>query len=183
MNMQYDLIKKYRSFESPLVPKLGTLQKIRSEYNKLQNLDENIFKSLRILNHKFRYNNSIKELNIYPHFITTFSSELQDTLLRKLKKKTLVIDATGSLCMNPKCSEIKQYDVEMYTPKLLFYVAQVYNSDNPAFPLTQLITENQSANTIKNWLNNSFPFKKMYPEEVIIDFSPGLLSAVALSFY
>lgn len=162
--------------EPPTLPSSPVLRTARSQHRRKQFTDPDPIKALQKLKHgdaAFIVRNigldpfyvhywSRHQLNIYQDYVNKGSSRL-------------CLDATGSIMR-------KIVHNEKIPPKSIYLYHGVIGFDQVQFPVTQMISESQTANRITDWLMEWIKTGASSPKEVVIDGGRAIITAAVRAF-
>lgn len=183
VNVRNEIIEDEYAPEDVLNPNmLPTLKKIsqmRHEDLKREYLHPDLFEALDIFNasNDTRFRNSLKIISRKP-FVVAFWLPIQKELYKMLSKsgrKILSIDATGSIVRAP----LK--DTDGTYPTIYVYNIVIWKEGFGSIPVGHFISSEHSAFQISYCLGK-WATDFAAPEEVVVDFSLALISAVVERF-
>ena len=140
-------------------------------------VDKDTIKALLILK-ATKYVNEIRTINSHPfivHYWMNAQIHIGQHYLKLFKTLTVSIDATGKICkpvkrpLNMPCGPIFLYTV-------------VINCEAGQFSLAQMLSECHNTDVIQFWLMTWFRSSGLVPNEVVVDMSRALLTAVIRTF-
>jgi hypothetical protein len=171
--------------ESPFIPNLQTLRQIKSETRKENILHSNPVLSLVKLSTITPFSTCIKQVSARPFYVQYWLQEQIECykkILRKEGRISVSLDATGSVCRNvERAHKSDDHFIGQDNSKHVFlYMCFGYSSQGSSVPLTQMLSESQTAETICRWLE-SWIVNLTPPNEAITDDSAALISAVVKS--
>lgn len=161
------------------LPTTGCLRQIKHEHKNSSLFHQNQILSLWLMTQMSPYKEAIQHISVYPFYIY-YWDPCQDKYCKEFKKteKLIVsIDATGSIfkTLGPL------YNVTI-TKHILFYVCVMKTYEgHSSIPLTQMVSESQSMDTIYKWLE-AWHVSNPKPDEIIVDESSALIGACVKAF-
>jgi hypothetical protein len=172
------------SSKSPLVPNLTTIRKINSESLNNDRREVDDFYCVRKLNKTQRHYNNVKFLLEIPNYINIFFSKSQESILEKLQKYVLAIDASGSMIHHPSQYETKNFEInpEKFKPVYVYLGMLIDDNNTKSIPISQMISSDHSAEGTKTWMKIFLSIAKRPPYEVRIDASAMFMTALSQVF-
>lgn len=175
-----DSIMDEGDIEPVHLPKVGTLRQIKYEEKKAHYYDSNPTISLWIMAQTQPFSDLIRYIAIHPYVIVHYWLKEQENYYTKYIAKHKVIlslDATGSILKEFGPT----YDMKI-TKHLFLYVCVIQTfQGKSSLPVSQMISESQTMETIVKWLS-MWVAKKTPPHEVICDDSSALIGAAVKAF-
>lgn len=168
----------------PLVPKLTTLRKIRSEPKMSDRREVDEYYCIRKLNKSKRRYNVVKCLQEIPNYINIFLLKSQEEIIGGLKKYILVVDASGSMANNPSQYETKNFEIgsEKFKPVYLYLAMVIADDNTKSIPISQMLSSDHSENGTKIWMDLFLKVAKKPPYEIRIDASSMFMTALSQVF-
>lgn len=144
--------------EPSILPTAGCLRQIKYEYKQSQYYHNHPILDLWSMTTVFPYNGLIRHIALYPFYLH-YWSPAQDRYYEsysKLKPTIMSLDATGSIVKETGPSNDK-----IVTKHIFLYSGVLYDTNNgKCVPIMQMLSENQSLNTIYKWLEAWLAKKK-----------------------
>lgn len=162
--------------EPTRLPTVGCLRQIKYEENKSSHYDQNQILSLWLMTRISTYKDAIKHISVYPFYV----HYCQDQYCQKYKKTgklILSLDATGSIF-----KPFGPTNKIIITKHIFLNVCVMKTNENlSSVPLTQMLSEDQSMDTIYKWLE-AWQKGNPTPDEVNVDDSSALIGACVKAF-
>lgn len=179
-----DIVNLNNTTKHPLVPSIQTLRKIRTENNDLKSKGCDEYARLRSLNHSIKNFGLIKYLLQAPNYVNMFWTDEQEKIVRETKETIFLIDATGKIVKSPIMSESKNYEIvpQMQKPVFLYLMMLRNPTSEMTVPVNQMLTNSHTADTIQKWLSEFKLKTDKNPDEVRVDCSSALLSAISNTY-
>ncbi|KAB0803042.1 hypothetical protein PPYR_00012 [Photinus pyralis] len=174
--MANQLIKNTNDPRPPHLPNLQTLRKLKSAASTSEG---DVIATLIEWKNK-EYRQIIFDIGISPFYIF-YSIPLQREWYASESKKrgiTISIDATGSLVVPPKNSEVSETTGKL---RHIFLYSIMAKTNGKSVPIQQMISQQHNHEFIAFWLQKCFRNLKP-PCEVVCDQSDALLLAMVKSF-
>ncbi|KAJ2941022.1 hypothetical protein O0L34_g13151 [Tuta absoluta] len=165
--------------EPPHVPTVGALRQIKHEANKCEYFDSNPITSLWIMA-LTSYKDLIRQIFLYPVFYVFYWSLPQVQYYAKYAESNrtlLSVDATGSIFK--KFGPTSKIEA---TQHIFLYMCLLATDKNErSVPVTQMVSESHTIDTIEKWLQAWVQGKKT-PNEVVMDDAAALIGAAVKAF-
>lgn len=165
--------------QPPHLPTVGCLRQIKSDEKQSSHNDKNLVLSLWIMNRVMPYKEAIKHISLYPFYIY-YWTPIQEACCKKIKKVDkliLSVDATGSIF-----KEIGPNNNMLSGKHIFLYVLIMKTQENESsIPVSQMISESQTMDTIYQWLQAWSKFNPV-PNEINLDDSSALIGAAIKAF-
>lgn len=161
--------------EPPNLASSPVLRLARHQYNQQQLLHSDPVKALQMLKHADGAY-IIRNIGLDPFYVHYWSRHQLSIYRDYVGKESscLCIDATGSIIRRIKHGELKSKTIYLYHG--------VIGLNEGQFPVIQMISESQNANTIHYWLMEWVRSGAPFPKEVVIDGGRAILTGVVRAF-
>lgn len=163
--------------EPPHMPTVGCLRQIKYEKKQSSYYDKNQTLSLWIMTRISPYKEVMKQISLYPFYVF-YWTHLQEACCmknKKLYKLVLSIDATGSIFKGFGPNN------RMLVTKHIFLYVLIMKTQESSVPVSQMISESQTMDTIFKWLQ-AWSKNNPVPDEVNLDDSSALIGATVKAF-
>lgn len=174
------LSKNLFDAESPLLPRLATIRKAKSEKRCENRHDSNVVISLNAMQNCDPWQMIIKNVGMQPFFIHYWTPDqlrVYNAFVKNERAAKISIDATGNI--------VKKIDRPSGLSGYIFLyliVIKLPNESEGQISVAQMLSEAHNTNAIAYWLLEWRRSGALPPKEIVIDFSMALINAVCMAF-
>lgn len=166
--------------ESPLLPRLETIRKAKSEKRCESRHDFDVVLSLNIMQNCDPWQMIIRNLGMQPFFVLYWTPDqlrVYNAFNKNERAATITLDATGNVVKKiERTSGLSKYIF------LYLIVIKLPNESEGQISVSQMLSETHNTNMICYWLLEWRRSGALPPKEIITDFSMALINAVCMAF-